>query len=71
MEREGRWNEMNFEQTDDDDDEDDVPSEDPSEISSRYVRASEPPLSRGGSAEEEAELILLCILQAFHPTHSE
>lgn len=30
-----------------------VPSEEPSEISSRYVRASEPPLSRGGSEEEE------------------
>lgn len=27
----------------------DVPSEHPSEISSRYVRASEPPLSWGGS----------------------
>lgn len=27
----------------------DVPSEDPSEISSRYVRASEPPVSWGGS----------------------
>lgn len=26
-----------------------APSEEPSEISSRYVRASEPPLSRGGS----------------------
>lgn len=32
-----------------------APSEDPSEISSRYVRASEPPLSRGGSVEEEEE----------------
>lgn len=32
-----------------------APSEDPSEISSRYVRASEPPLSRGGSVVENEE----------------